>query len=497
MARIPSKSEILDWISENPSLTSKRDIAKAFGIKGSDKIDLKRLLRELEAEGHLEKRRKTYRDPESLPPVSVLEVAGPDAEGDLTARPLEWQGEGPEPLVLLVLKAADPALGAGDRILARLQKVKGEDHAYEGRLIRRIGTNPRKILGIFRKTAEGGRVLPIDKGAAREWQVPPGATHGAKDGELIEAEQSGPKNRMGLPRARVITRLGDPSQPRAVSLIAIHQHGLRDDFPDEAVAEADAMSPAGVKGREDLREMPLVTIDPADARDHDDAVWAEADPDPKNKGGFILWVAIADVAHYVTPGSALDREAWARGNSTYFPDRVVPMLPDRLSGDLCSLHEGVDRACMVARMVIDAQGEMLSHSFHRALMNSAASLNYEEVQAAVDGAPNAKTEPLVEPVLKPLFAAYGALLKARARRQPLELDLPERQIVLDDEGKVRSVAYKDRLDAHRLIEEFMVLANVAAAETLIAKRRRCCSACTRNRRWKSWRPCAKPPRRRG
>ncbi len=470
MAQLPTKQDILDWISDNPSLTSKRDISKAFGIKGSDKIDLKRMLKELQEEGHLEKRRKTYRDPESLPPVSVLQVEEPTADGDLTARPLEWQGEGPEPVVLLIMKASDPALGEGDRILARLQKVKGEDHAYEGRLIRRIGTNPRKILGVFRKTAEGGRVLPIDKGAAREWLVPPGATHGAKDGELIEAEQSGPKGRMGLPRARVITRLGDPSQPRAVSLIAIHQHGLRDDFPDDAVAEADAMSPAGPEGREDLREMPLVTIDPADARDHDDAVWAEPDTNPKNKGGHVLWVAIADVAHYVTPGSALDREAWARGNSTYFPDRVVPMLPDRLSGDLCSLHEGVDRACVVARMVIDGQGEMISHSFHRAIMNSAASLNYEEVQEAIDGTPNEKTVPLLEPVLKPLYAAYDALLKARARRQPLELDLPERQIVLDEQGNVKSVAFKERLDAHRLIEEYMVLANVAAAETLIAKK---------------------------
>ena len=470
MARLPSKDEILEWIADNPTQTSKRDIAKAFGIKGADRIDLKRILKALEEDGHLAKRKKTYRDPDKLPPVSVLQVLAPGSDGDLFARPLEWQGDGPEPVILLVLRAADPALGAGDRILARLQQVKDEDHDYEGRLIRRIGTNPSKVLGVFRKTAEGGRILPIDKGASREWRVGPGATHGAKDGELVEAEQAGPKDSMGLPRARIVTRLGDPSQPKAVSLIAIHQHGLRDDFPDEAIAEADAMKPATLDGRTDLTEMPLVTIDPADARDHDDAVWAEADPDPKNSGGHILWVAIADVAHYVTPGSALDREAWERGNSTYFPDRVVPMLPDRLSGDLCSLHEGVPRACMVARMVIDAKGQMQSHSFLRALMRSAASLNYEEVQAAIDGNPNDKTEPLLDVVLKPLYAAYGSLTKARAGREPLELDLPERRVELDEEGNVSTVAFKDRLDAHRLIEEFMVLANVAAAEALIAKR---------------------------
>jgi len=428
------------------------------------------MLRELAEDGHLEKRRKTYRDPDKLPPVSVLQVGEPSSDGDLYARPIEWQGDGPEPTVLLIARATDPALGAGERILARVQIVRGEDHAYEGRLIRRIGTNPRKVLGLFRKHAEGGRILPIDKGTSREWRVAAGATQGARDGELVEAEPAGPKDSLGLPRARILARLGDPSQPRAVSLIAIHQHGIPDSFSDDTIGEADAMTPADLTGRENLTDLPLVTIDPSDARDHDDAVFAEADPDPKNKGGFVLWVAIADVAHYVRPGSALDREAWERGNSTYFPDRVVPMLPDRLSGDLCSLHEGVPRACIVARMIINAAGEMTSSTFLRALMKSPASLHYEEVQAAIDGAPNDKTAPLLEPVLKPLYAAYGALTKARARRAPLELDLPERQIELDPKGVVRSVAFKDRLTAHKLIEEFMVLANVAAAKTLVAKR---------------------------
>jgi ribonuclease R len=273
-----------------------------------------------------------------------------------------------------------------------------------------------------------------------------------------------------LPKARIVARLGDPTAPKAVSLIAIHQHGIPDHFPDEAIAEADRAKPAGLSGREDLRDIPLLTIDPADARDRDDAVLAIPDDDPRNEGGFILWVAIADVAHYVRPGSALDREARKRGNSTYFPDRVVPMLPDRLSGDLCSLHENVPRACIAVEMKIDTSGRKLSHRFVRGLMSSVASLNYVEVQSAIDGAPSERTESLVEPVLEPLYGAYEALRKARAARQPLELDLPERQIVISDDGKVVSVDQKERLDAHRLIEEFMVLANVAAAETLIAKR---------------------------
>ncbi|MEC7792921.1 MAG: ribonuclease R [Pseudomonadota bacterium] len=469
MSNIPSKDQILQWIADNPGLTAKRDIAKAFGIKGAARIDLKRVLRELEAEGHLEKRQKTYRDPDRLPPVSVLLVNGPDANGDLTAKPLEWQGEGDEPVVHLVLRNSDPALGAGDRILARVTLL-GQGPDYEGRLIRRIGHNPRRILGVFRAGSEGGRVVPIDKGSDLEWMVPAGATHGAKDGELVEAEQSGPKSRMGLPRARVIERLGDPTAPKAVSLIAIHQHGIPDAFPDDVMDEADRAKPVGLKGREDMRDMPFVTIDPSDARDHDDACYAHADDDPKNPGGHVLWVAIADVAHYVRPGTALDREARKRGNSTYFPDRVVPMLPDRLSGDLCSLHEGVPRPCIAVRMRLDPHGVKLGHTFHRGLMRSAASLSYEEVQQGMDGAPNDKVAPLMEDVVRPLYAAYAALKEAREKRQPLDLDLPERRIILSDEGEVLSVNFRDRLDAHKLIEEFMVLANVAAAETLIAKK---------------------------
>lgn len=471
MTRIPTKDEILQWISDHPTKSAKRDIARAFGIKGAARIDLKRILRELEAEGHLEKRKKTYRDPDKLPPVSLLQILAPDADGDLFAKPLEWQGESDAPRVLMSLKASDPALGAGDRILGRLTAVKGEDFAYEARLIRKIGTNPTRILGIYRKAHEGGRVLPIDKGSDKEWRVAAGATDGAKDGELVEAEQAGPKNRLGLPSARIVARLGDPTAPKAVSLIAIHQHGIPDHFPDDVIAEADAAKPAPLRKREDLRDMPLITIDPADARDHDDAVYAHADDDPKNAGGHVVWVAIADVAHYVTPGSALDREARNRGNSTYFPDRVVPMLPDRLSGDLCSLHEGVARPCMAVRMVLNAEGQKIGHRFTRAMMKSAASLHYNEVQDAIDGAPTERTEPWLSTVLEPLYAAYHAATKARHDRQPLDLDLPERRIELDADGKVTSVNFRDRLDAHRLIEEFMVLANVCAAEELIKHKR--------------------------
>ena len=468
MDQLPDKSALLRWISENPTLTAKRDIVRAFGIKGSPaRIELKRMLRELEGEGVLAKERRTWAAAGSLPPVSILEITGPDAQGDLYARALEWQGDGAEPRILVVTRRDDPAMGAGDRVLARLTETKGESHSHEARVIRRIGAQAQRLIGIFRAEAEGGRIVPIDKGQDKEWRVGRDMTMGARDGELVEAESAGPK-RLGLPQARVVARIGDPGAPKAVSLIAIHQHGIPDVLPDAVLAEAEVAAKPGPEGREDLRAIPLVTIDPIDARDRDDAVFAEADPEADNPGGHVLWVAIADVAHFVRPQSELDREARRRGNSTYFPDRVVPMLPDRLSGDLCSLHGGVDRACLAVRMRLDAEGNKIGHRFVRGIMRSVASLHYAQAQAAADGFPDAVTGPLVERVIKPLWAAYGALVKARERRQPLDLDLPERKIVLSDAGEVQSVAFRERLDAHRLIEECMVLANVAAAETLIA-----------------------------
>ncbi len=467
MKKLPTKEQILKWVSDNPTLISKRDISRAFDVKGSARIDLKRLLRELEAEGHLSPRKKTSRSPDNLPPVSVLQVTGVDKDGDLLVRPLEWQGEGEAPRILFIPKDGEEALKEGDRILARLTEVSDEDYRYEARLIRRIGSNPVRLLGVFRKGSDGGRIQPIDKGHDKEWQVAGRDDGGARDGELVEAQQAGPRGRMGLPKARIIARLGDPTAPRAVSLIAIHQHGIPDTFPDEVIAEADAARPAELDQREDLRALPLVTIDPHDARDHDDAIYAHPDEDSKNPGGHVVWVAIADVAHYVTPGSALDIEARKRGNSTYFPDRVVPMLPDRLSGDLCSLHEGVERACIAVRLVLNAQGEKIAHRFVRGLMKSHATLNYAEVQQAQDGAPNDKCATLMAEIILPLYAAYGAVKMARTARQPLELDLPERKIVLSDDGRVQSVNFAERHDAHKLVEEFMILANVAAAEELV------------------------------
>ena len=471
MRHFPTRDEILDWIRDNPKSTGKREIARAFGIKGGDRVELKRILRELEDEGHLGRRRRRPGPAGRLPPVGVLVAGEPDRDGDIFARPTGWEEEHEPPSILYLPRKGDPALGAGDRFLAKLHPVEGENGpSYEARLIKRLGAGTRRMLGIFRAGAQGGRVAPVDKKAGKDWLVAASATANARDGELVEAEAvAGP--RTTLRQGRIVARLGDASAPRQVSLIAIHEHGIAYAFPQPVLDEAGAAKPVPSGHGEDLRDLPLVTIDPADARDHDDAVAAFPDDDAANPGGWVVWVAIADVAWYVRPGTELDREARKRGNSTYFPDRVAPMLPEALSADLCSLHEGADRPCLALRLVLNAAGDKIGHRFTRGLMRSAASLSYQQVQAAEDGAPDETTRPLLDPVIRPLFNAYRAVAAARERRQPLDLDLPERKIELDADGTVTAVRIRERLDAHRLIEEFMILANVAAAETLEGRRR--------------------------
>ena len=298
--------------------------------------------------------------------------------------------------------------------------------------------------------------------------IAPPDTGGAEDGDLVSVDLVRTRG-YGLASGKVKERLGSLSSEKAISLIAIHAHEIPQAFSPSAVREAEEAQPANLKGREDWRELPLVTIDPPDAKDHDDAVHAAPDPDPNNKGGYIVHVAIADVAFYVRPGSALDRDALTRGNSVYFPDRVVPMLPERISNDLCSLVPGEPRGALAVRMVIGPDGRKRSHSFHRVLMRSAAKLNYAQAQAAIDGRPDDTTGPLLEPILKPLYTAYALVKLARDERDPLDLDLPERKILLKADGSVDRVIVPERLDAHRLIEEFMILANVAAAEMLEKK----------------------------
>jgi ribonuclease R len=475
---LPSKADILAFIGNRPGKVGTREIARAFGLKNVLRADLKRLLRELADAGSIEKRRKKLHHPGALPSTVLADVTARDSDGDLIATPDEWDEEahGPAPKIRIhVPRKARPgeAAGVGDRVLLRIEEIEPDDGIrHRGRVIRIIDHPKHRVLGIFRQMPHGsGRLEPVDKKMlGKELAIPAGATANAEDGDLIAVETSRAP-RLGPPSGRVVERLGSLRSERAVSLIAIHAHGIPSVFRRDTQHEADAAKPATPERREDWRHIPLVTIDPPDAKDHDDAVHAEHDTTPNNLGGFVVNVAIADVAHYVQPGSALDREALSRGNSVYFPDRVVPMLPERISNDLCSLRPHEDRAAIAVRMVIGADGRKRSHTFHRIMMRSAAKLSYQQAQLAIGGRTDKDTEALVQPVLVPLYAAYEATTRARAERQPLDLDLPERKILLKGDGSVDRVITQERLEAHRLIEEFMILANVAAAETL--ERARC------------------------
>ena len=484
----PSREDILAFVARERAAgrgdkIGKREIARAFGLTGSDKIGLKAILRDLEDEGRVTRRRKGFAVPGVLPPVVLADVVRIDNDGELIATPVEWdEGQlGPLPRILLHRprrpKPGDVAPGVGDRALVRTESLHEgaeEGPQYSGRVIKLLSKARARVLGIFRIGARGARIEPVDKKqVGREYVVAQADRGEAQDGDLVAVELLR-GSRFGATQARVREVVGTLASERAVSLIALHAHGIPDAFRADTLSEAAAARPTAVQAegfsREDWRSLPLVTIDPPDAKDHDDAVFAELDNDADNDGGFVVTVAIADVSWYVRPDSALDREALVRGNSVYFPDRVVPMLPEEISNDLCSLVPMQDRPALAARLIIGADGRKKRHTFHRVMMRSHAKLSYAQAQAAFDGKPDETTAPLVEDVLRPLFTAYQCARQARENRGPLDLDLPERKILLKDDGTVDRVVIPPRLEAHRLIEEFMILANVAAAETLEDKR---------------------------
>lgn len=463
------KTFILKLIADSPQPLTKREIMRALGIKGDDRRDIKDALRELENENKIIKQPgQTYALPDDLPAVVVVEVDEIDIDGDVFARPIEWdESRGKPPRIEIVPeKKGHPALKERDRVLVRLKKYT--DKLYEGRVIRRLDDDRGRIIGLVREQKKGWLLVPTDKKAKDDFIIEEKDLNAAKDGDLAVAEIQ-PKRGLGMKQVRIIEVIGRRDNPKAISLIALYEAGLNEKFPDKVIADTKGMKVPPLGQREDLRHLPLVTIDGADARDFDDAVFAEK----TDNGGYHLIVAIADVAHYVRFNAALDREAYKRGNSTYFPDRVVPMLPEALSNDLCSLRPNEDRASMGFHLWIDAQGNLSKYKVFRALIRSKARLTYEMVQDAKDGNPNELTKPLMIDVIEPLYEAYAILLAAREKRGALELDLPERQILIDDKGNMTGVKNRARYDSHKLIEEFMILANVAAASALEAKRAPC------------------------
>ncbi len=471
-ADLPSRDDILAFVADNPGKAGKREIARHFGIVGAARIHLKRMLRELSDAGLIEKRQKRLMRPGDLPPVFVVNLVARDGDGELLGEPIDWDDDtGPSPKVLvLTARGKGPQPGIGDRALIRLTEGDSGEADHTGRVIKVLEKRQDAILGIFRTRSDNRSpwLEPVDR-KQRELDIDTSDLKDAEDGDLVSVQVTR-TGRYGAPRASIVERFGSMKSEKAVSEIALHSHGIRHVFPATVEQEAEAAKPVTIGKREDWRKVPLITIDPPDAKDHDDAVYAEPDESEDNAGGHVIYVAIADVAHYVRPGSALDREAHQRGNSVYFPDRVIPMLPERISNELCSLKEKQDRPALAVRMVVDKNGRKISHSFHRVLMRSAAKLSYIQAQKAIEGATDRTTETLVEGILQPLWEAYAAVKRAREAREPLELDLPERKIKLKDDGTVGHVYVPERLDAHKLIEEFMILANVSAAETLEKKK---------------------------
>lgn len=469
----PTKEQVLEFVRTSPVPVGKREIARAFNLRGQDRIPLKALLKELEKDGSVDRgKARRLAAPGALPEVAVIQIIGPDADGDIWARPIDFPEDDAEPQIIVIEdKKLDKPLAAGDRVLARLERKDAD--VYEARPIRRLQARADRVVGVIEKGPHGtGRLVPTSKRIKTEFSIDPKDLGGARGGDIVVAEVE-PAKRMGTPRARVVERIGRVGEAKAVSMISIAEHHIPFQFPPAAQEQAEEATAAPLGNRTDLRQIPLVTIDGDDARDFDDAVWAAPDDNAENPGGWRIMVAIADVSWYVRPDDALDRVARDRGNSVYFPDRVVPMLPEELSNGWCSLRPHEDRPVMAVEMTIDANGRKLRHHFLRGLMRSAARLTYEKAQAAMDGNPDDLTGPLLEPVIKPLYGAFQALLKAREERGTLELDLPERRVFISKEGQIEQIVPRARLDSHRLIEEFMIAANVAAAEALEKKRWPC------------------------
>jgi ribonuclease R len=460
---LPTREQVLAFIADHPGEIGKREIARYFGITGAARIPLKAMLKELTADGAIESRRRKLKRPTDIPEVAVLEITGRDRDGELVAAPTEWPEEsGEAPAIAIAPARGKQALvpGVGDRVLARISRHGDE---WTARVLKVLEKQPLAQLGVVR----GDRIEPIDK-KQKELILDPADVGKAKDGDLVSLRVTA-SGRFGLSRAKITEVLGSARGEKAVSMIAIHAHEIPYVFPSAVLAEADDARPAPLQHREDWRDRPLVTIDPPDAKDHDDAVMAEPDLGPDNPGGTIVTVAIADVSWYVRPHSALDREALKRGNSVYFPDRVVPMLPERISNDLCSLREGEDRPAMAVRMVFSADGRKLSHRFHRIMMRSLAKLSYSQAEEAFEGRPGSLRNE-VRTALANLWAGYEILKRGRDTREPLDLDLPERKVIVGKDGAIERIVVPARLEAMRLIEEMMIQANVAAAETLEAKK---------------------------
>lgn len=462
---LPSPQELLDYIQQHKGEVNRRDIAKAFGIKGEERVALKTALQELAQNPAIQKRGKRYTSLESPSSLITARIVKITEHGEIIGVPEEGKVRQE-----IIIRSRRPGtslslISPGDDVLIKIE----EQGAY---LVRKLEQKEDHILGVFHTTPEGNLVIPASRKIRDQYMISEPHRLGAQEGDLVEVKPLGSSARRKI-TGKITRILGSILEPKSMSLIAIHTYELPFEFSKSAIDLADRARVPSLEEREDLRNIPLVTIDDEDARDFDDAVWAMPDTDPANSGGWHLIVAIADVSYYVHPRDALDQEAFIRGNSIYFPDRVIPMLPEALSNGLCSLKPHEDRACLAVHLWINKTGKLLKHRFVRGLMQSAQRLTYRETQDAFDGKETRLSQTFVKNIIQPLYSAYDALNKERTKRDPLNLDLPEERIYLNKQGKIEKISPRPRFDSHRLIEEFMITANVAAAISLDENRTFC------------------------
>ncbi len=451
---LPSVADVRAWLAASGDRPKASAAARAFGVRGVEARRAFKTLYKQALDG------ETAPDPERgpMPPVTLFRVTGVDQDGALLAEPDKWEGSGAAPVARIHARSGG-RLAPGVRLIARTRSDGAGGWTAEPIRVLPEATADGPELCVVEADGRGRFTLKAARpGRERTWKIAGEPPPDLADGDLVLAApqpgRGGPRGRDF--RARIMSTHGRADDPAAFGLALMASLEAPIAFSAEAEAEAAAAEPPVLKGREDLRDLALLTIDGADARDFDDAVYAE----PKGTGWRVV-VAIADVAWYVRPGSALDREARARGNSTYLPDRAIPMLPEALSNGLCSLKPGEDRACLFAEMTFDKDGKRRSARFGRGLMRSHWRLTYEEAAGGGgDGPADAVSR---------LYGAFECLERGRAARGPLELELPERTVAFDDAGAAIALGLRPNLTSHRLIEEFMVQANAAAAEALLAK----------------------------
>ncbi len=462
---IASREAILDLLARHGQPCSADAIAHALHIRDERSREaLDKRLRAMLHDGQLlQNRSGDFAPARKLDLIAGVVLA--NAEGYGFLRP----DEGGEDLYLSPAQMRQVL--HGDRVLASVVGVDRRGRR-QGAISEVLERRPPRLVG--RVVEEHGVVVvdPDDKRLHQDVLIPPDARNGARAGQIVIAEITDPPTQQRAPIGRVISVLGERLQPSLIVEMAIASHGLPHEWPMQVTREAEnieqKVTKAEHKGRVDLRDVPLVTIDGADARDFDDAVYAE----PSRDGGFKLIVAIADVSHYVQPETVLDEEAYRRGTSVYFPGFVVPMLPETLSNGICSLNPDVERLCMVCEMRVDAHGETTRAKFYSGLMRSHARLTYERVwQAIGENNKSARRElKAVLPQLENLHALYKLFAKQRERRGAIDFDTEEVKYKLDVKGNVTSLGAQPRNDAHRLIEECMIAANVQAAKFLAKKK---------------------------